>query len=392
MAQQFERVRPGDLIKSDLFNRMMATLESLEGRVIKLESASTGGGSNPGKVVITEPNAAQTFHIGEPLNIIGKNFGLPSQNVVTIEEKTIATFENGSHEQLLIIKSIPNVQDIPQDGREVTLLLSNAIGNATTTFKLAQPPITKPTGTLKSKLNAPPAETIVENKSFTFGFEIAAITTMDDKYTIVPAVDLGWKAEYVDDAGTPIKPSELSILKGPQPTVATIHNVKIRVAVPSGVAPGTTGKLTLTVTSKLNPELTDKSDVALIKVGSQTEADKIGITLSGVVTPGKKSGNDIEIPLATGAGKNVTAIFTVTLDKAGLYKIATPTFSPNPGNIWTAELITITPAQLAAPEDSIKVKVKVPVTGAVSTNMTLSVVHSEDASIKGDRDIKILMI
>jgi len=390
MAQQFERVRPGDLIKSDLLNRLMTALESLEGRVDKLESANPGG-STQGKVVITEPNETQTFHIGDPLKIVGKNFGLPSQNVVTLEEKIIDTFETGSSDTLLIIKSIPAVQDIPQEGREVTLLLSNAIGNATTTFKLAQPPITKPTGTLASKLSIPPVDPIVADKSFTFNFEIAAITTMDDKYIIAPSVDLGWKAEYVDDAGNPIKPSELSILKNPQPTVATINNVKIKVTVPPGVAVGTTGKLTLTVTSKLNPELTDKSDEALLKVGSKTEADKIGINLSGVVTPGKLSGEDIQIPLATGAGKNVTAIFKVTIDKAGLYTIATPTFSPNPGNIWSAELITISPAQLAAPEDSIKIKVKVPLVGAVSTNMMVSIKSNDDPTVKGDREIKILM-
>lgn len=388
MAQQFVRVRPGDLIKSDLINRMMDELESLEGRVKKLEATGSGGSN---KVVITEPNLSQKLIIGGPLKIVGKNFGLPTQNVVLLEEKIIDKFEAGSGDELLIIKAIPNIQNIPEAGREVTLSLSNAIGTATTKFILAQPTVTKPTGTLQTKMTAAPAGDITANKAFTFTYTISAVTSMTDVYVIEPKVDLGWKAELVDDQDNPIKPSELSIEKSDPPTAPRVRTAKIRVTVPNA-APNVEAKLTLTITSKLNPDLKDVSGATVLKVGAPPPPpDAVGITLSGVFSPGVKDVNDISIPAAA-AGKNVTANFTVTLDKAneGIYKIATPVFTPNPGNVWTADVNGgVTSPAFAAPQDSFSIKLKVPAAGAVSTEMALLVTKEGNETVKGQRAIKI---
>lgn len=388
MAQQFVRVRPGDLIKSDLINRMMDEFESLESRVKKLEAVSS---ASTGKVVITEPNLTHKLRIGDPLNIVGKNFGLPTQNVVLLEEKIIDTFESGSGDELLIVKAIPNIQNISETGREVTLTLSNAIGTATTKFILAQPAITKPTGTLQTKMTAAPVGDITANKGFTFTYTISALTTMNDFYIIEPKVDLGWKAELVDDQDNPIKPSELSIAKSDPPTVATVRTAKIRVTVPSATT-GVEGNLTLSIRSKLNPDLKDTTGATVLKVGAPPPPpDQVGISLSGVFSPGAKDVNDILIPPAA-IGKNVTANFTVTLDKAieGAYKIAAPVFTPNPGNVWTADVNAgVTTPAFAAPQDSFSIKVKVPASGAVSTEMTLLVTKDSNATIKGQRAIKI---
>jgi hypothetical protein len=391
MAYEFERVKKGDLIKSDLFNSIMDALESLDGRVEILEAMSDGDG----KVVIVEPNPSQTFHIGGPLNIKGKNFGLPSQNIVTIQEKVIDTFKAGSNDALLIIETIPNVQNIPQEGKEVTLHLSNAIGNAETKFILAQPPLEKPTGTLKTGLSTtvPPTEPIEAGNNPVFTFTISAITTMDDMYIIQPKIDIGWKAELVNAQGAPISPPEVKIEKNPQPLVATLKDVKIKVSIPSTAPLNQIGKLSVTVTSKLNPELKSTSEETPLKVGGPAPVpDKIGITVSSVVTPGQRLGDDI-IGLPTAAiGKLVTAKFTVTVPKNDMYKIANPTFSPNPGNIWTAEIVsTSNPVAMAAPEDKMTIKVKVPTLqqNPANTKMTLLVTSESDATIKGDREITL---
>jgi hypothetical protein len=85
MASQFEHVRPGDVITSDLLNRIIDKLNELEGKI------GTGGGGTGGQQIITRLDPEEEQAAGQPLTIFG-NFDFPlSQNTVTIDQFQIPT-------------------------------------------------------------------------------------------------------------------------------------------------------------------------------------------------------------------------------------------------------------------------------------------------------------
>ena len=92
MAQELENIQPGDLITSNLMNRIVDKLNSLETRVGLLEAVGPEGEA----VVITGLLPSGPVGLGSELRVTGRNFGLPSANVVTIDNIQVTQFKSGS--------------------------------------------------------------------------------------------------------------------------------------------------------------------------------------------------------------------------------------------------------------------------------------------------------
>ena len=397
MAQQIERVQPGDLIRSEYLNGIVEKLESLEARIAQLEATTPGGGN---EVVIFEPNPSRTLRIGEPLKIVGKNFGLPAQDLVKLEEVFIEQFEPGSGDELLIIKSIPNVQNIPQDGRQVTLQLSTAKGPAQTKFTLAQPEVTIPTGTLAvARIGATPGN-LTAGGSTTITYRITAITTLGDNYTVAPAISAaGWKAEYVNAQGNPILPSEVFI---PKPEVAvqgSVADVLIKVTVPQPAGVNA-GNLSLTVTSKKNPTgLAKTSEATPLTVGAPPPPpEPLALQVESVFPPLSGGGTAVSVPGSqlTAQGTQLGATIRVTIPgtfngapvTTGDYVISAITFSPNPNSLWSAVVSGQTTRSMTPPSSTFPIIITGRA-GAATTKMTIKVTRQSDATLFGDQEIDI---
>src|ERR671923_2200472 len=148
-----DRVRPGDLITADLLNQILSQLADLQVRVAVLE-----GGSTPdGKPKITFPKPGDVYRIGDELRIVGVNFGSADQATVIIDSSvTVNHFKGGSGERLLAFE-IPFVQNIPTDGREVSVAVKNGAGQiGASSFRLAQPR-TLPSGSLTVTYSGAPS-------------------------------------------------------------------------------------------------------------------------------------------------------------------------------------------------------------------------------------------
>src|SRR5262245_37118663 len=126
MAEQFGRVMPGDLIRAGDMNRILDTLDALERRVSRLEAVNQGDTG----VVITRPLPSDPVSVivGSQLTVEGRNFALPEENVVTIENTRVTQFKSGSSATRLIF-DIPPIPEVVGVNRKVVLTVSNTQGS-----------------------------------------------------------------------------------------------------------------------------------------------------------------------------------------------------------------------------------------------------------------------
>ncbi len=385
MATLPSTVRPGDVITADLMNGLLLKCSDLEKRVASLESTGTG----PAKPEITSPAPTDILHLGDELRIVGRNFGSPADNTVFIDTTVqVKQFKGGSGDKLLIL-DIPFVQGIPEQGRSVALTLNNPFGVAATSFILAQPPVTTPTGTLTANLTGSPASTRLEaGKAYVFTYTITAGTTLDEVYNLTPAVDRGWQARVVDASDNPIVPQAVFIAKPFTPTVPTVASVRVQVTIPAGTANGTTGSLTFKVASQRNPSALQKSaDPRSLTVGSDAPAaEDITITLGSTIPPTAKDANDV---ISVVPGTPVFATFRVAVPQAGNYSIQPYTFKNDPSGLWSATPIgQVSGVPMQPPQATMTVQIAAKA-GAPNAKLVVKVVADADSEVFGDIDQEV---
>ena len=387
MSQQITRVRPGDLITADLMNNVLDQLGLLQGRVSALE----GGDA----VVITGLLPSGPVNLGSELRIIGRNFGLPGSNVVTIDNTQVTEFKAGSSDTQLIF-DIPLLQGIPAQGKLVTLTVSNNIGFASTSMTVVPAQATVPAGTLFVNLSQSPSGALTAGQSFTFGFTVKAITNMDENYTLTPTVQAGWPVKIVDQNNVDVVPAELRLAKGDPPD-GTTATVFVRVTIPAGTPQGTATQLKLAVASKRNPsDLAAVSSGDTLTVGSAAPPpQEISVTFSNVLTPsgaqqGTESGGVVTLPTVNAQYR---VDFIALIKDPGTYNIALT----NPGANWVVRISgspTGTPlassitTSASNTNNSIKVLVT-PQAGAAQTSLVVRVTKSDDATVFGQGTVQI---
>ncbi len=123
MAQQFEKVMPGDLITAKQMNYMLEKLKSLESRIAALEVT----GPVQGAVVITGliPSTG-SVRVGEELQVLGQNFGFSvGAHQAFIDDFRVLTYKPGSHDQRLIFDIPLEITNVPTAGRQAILTVGN---------------------------------------------------------------------------------------------------------------------------------------------------------------------------------------------------------------------------------------------------------------------------
>ena len=165
MATIQDTVRPGDVISSDLLNRIIALLNEHD---VKLSTGS-GGGSTPTQI-ITGFSPSLEQNVNRNLTIFG-NFDFPlATNALSIDGVPIspAAFLPGSNNLQLVFK-IPATFTVPAGGsRTVTVRIVNTKGTDQRSYRLlpevAGPPDPAITGVLDSAANNTPVRSGMEAK------------------------------------------------------------------------------------------------------------------------------------------------------------------------------------------------------------------------------------
>lgn len=151
------RVRPGDVISSDLFQAMLDKLAELEERVAELEGT---GDDTAGAPRISSTIPATQQNVGRELELVGVNFAVPANtNQVTVGGRSVTQFLAGSTSTALRFLIPANVS-VPPGGANVEIRVTNANGSHTILYRLLPEIAGPPAPTIGSVMNddgsAPP--------------------------------------------------------------------------------------------------------------------------------------------------------------------------------------------------------------------------------------------
>jgi hypothetical protein len=377
----FNPVKPGDLITAAYFNQVLGSFDT---RISNLE-ASIG---TSGAIVITGLSPSGPLHMGDTVTVLGQNFGLPSQVIVSIGGVNVSgsSFLPGSGNNALVFQ-IPSIPDIPPLGQTVIMLVSNSTSAAPPySFLLLPFALTIPTGQLAiSMTGAPSVGSITGGNSYTFVFTITASTSLTDNYNLAVSLDsasqaAGWTVATVNPSGGGAL-NQVSIPVGQNTTT----QVGVTVTIPS-TAGVTSAQVTLTVTSVTNPTGLFGSGSTTVTVGSAPPPPNT-IPLSNLAATANLSGATVSgtssITLPHGTTSVVVAV-TATPPNAGSYSYTEPTFD-DAG--WVGNVVKPTtnpfPTTQANQPELIQMQITAVPAGPASTKLHFQVQSTTQASIIG---------
>jgi hypothetical protein len=233
--------KPGDLITADYFKQIVDTLSALDQRLASLEELVPGG---LGKVAIQRLSPASDVHIGDPLTIIGVNFGLPGQNLVMIGTTQILPDQFISGDDHNIEFQVPDM-NLPADGK-VTLRLTNPRGDDSFDFKLLPRVQTVVHGHIDMPDPKWPAVAkISAGTSYRLTYTLQAKTNISAEYSLKATVapdtgsSTGWLATVVDEDDSPMPTLTIAPATVEKPTIS----VAVVVQVPTGATGGASVRL-----------------------------------------------------------------------------------------------------------------------------------------------------
>jgi hypothetical protein len=379
----FTPVKPGDLITAAYFNQVLG---SFDARISALESASPGGG----QIVIQQLLPLGTFYVQNQMHVVGKNFGLPANLVVTVGGQQVTSFAAGSGDTDLYF-DIPSVQGLAQGGSLVSLVIDNSTSPApaSTSFTLFPQPLTSPSGNILVKMTGPPSVgTVTAGNSFVYVFTVTGFTSLTDTYAVSVALDAaslaaGWTAVPVDSTGT----SPLPTVQIPQGQNTTTL-VGVKVSIPGTAAALSVAQVTVALASSLKPGVSGSGGTSVTVNAAPPPPNAIGLTIfstgAGTVST---DGSTVSLPSGT---SSVVIIFLASLPDGGTgvsYAVSKLTFD---SNLWTATLQGPSDIPVGTPNSTAQIRFSISVPpGTNSTKMHLTLTEDGKPSVQGTQTFNI---
>lgn len=320
----FQNVQPGDLITSAMMNNLFDQFDALEARVEALES---GLGSPPstsiGAVVITNVTP-QPVQSSKALTITGQNFGFSSGgNAVLFNGVPALDYRAGSSDTMLVV-GVPDIPGLPASGGSVTLVVSNALTNATRSITVVPAP-QQQEGNVDVIFDGSNPDPITAGTTNDFQFHLSSRATLPADVTVTATLGgQSWTTSILDAGQNPSSGS--FSLSG---TGAT-QTFYVRVTIPSATN-GTPFTLTVDVDGVDIGNTTGELDYS---VGQFADPDTT-FTLAADAAAGSVSGNTVTASAAAALGTAVSVAGNFTL--AGTYDCSVSLVPPSaPG--WTVNL------------------------------------------------------
>ncbi|KFA94325.1 IPT/TIG domain-containing protein [Archangium violaceum] len=331
MSPPYSKIEPGSLITAELLNSMLKQLEEHEQRLDQLESALPGGKAG---VAITAIFPTVPVRVGEELRLVGRNFGLPMNNVVTLAGKRVEQFNPGSSDTQLLftVKPLPG---LGEQSTPVQLTVSNPLGFASATVIVAPAAPAEPTGQVMISLTgAPQVHILKAGQSYDFIYTVTVLTNMDETFTFTPLVEPAWRARVVDEQEQVLEPAALLIGQGQAP-LGTSEKVRVRLTIPPELPDDSSARLRLEAVSQRNPKLRGSSGEQHLKVGARPplQAD-FPLALLGVREGATLKENEVVVdPRKRDARLDFQAQFL----ERGDYRLE-PSVEGDPGGHWKISL------------------------------------------------------
>jgi hypothetical protein len=258
MSPPIGKVTAGELITAQLMNRIIEALNALERKVAEFADA----------VVIDEVSPPGDWRMGEQVTVRGRNFGLPSQNKVTVASggSIRVTLKSGSSDRLLLF-DVPQFEGVPASGADGSFMIESPLGSAMEEIRIL-PPRALPQGQILVGVAPPQVAAIEPGRTYDYTCTVKFRTTESETFALTATAGTAqtrWAVAVTDASQTPL--SELFVPTAPAPGVD--REVHVRITVPANASGAAT--MSLTATSKRNPQLAGAGD-AIIQVGQPPEA------------------------------------------------------------------------------------------------------------------------
>jgi IPT/TIG domain len=252
MAINIQPPNPGERVRSDLFKQLIQAMVDLDTRLSALEVVTPGANGRLSISRIVPSDAV----VGDLIQIIGVNFGLPSDNIVTFDGGNSVIPTSGNDRQLNV--QIPALDLGGATQKTVTVAVSGGVrgfDSASLTVHAVQATI--PAGTITVSPGTIPAN-IQSGADAIFPFTIEARTNLDETYnltTVLPSVPAGqtaWSAVVTSDAQGTKPITQPLLIPAPRQGQPSTAQVFVKVTIPQNT-PVTSPFVTLNVTSVHNP-------------------------------------------------------------------------------------------------------------------------------------------
>jgi hypothetical protein len=325
----FTPVNPGDLITANYFNNILSSFDS---RISALESAAT---SATGVIISALVPPSGTVTVGNPLQVIGSNFGFSTGvDRVYIDDVPVNAFNAGSSDTQLNF-NIPNsITNVPAQGRPATLTVSNQTSTAQRTLTLL--PALVLIGAIDVVPQSVTPTTITAGQNATFAFVLRSRANLDATCSVnatvnVSANQAAWQSnlQIMDSSG--------NILPSGQILVPAAQTAKFSV----GIAPiplGTDGtQFSITVNLVAGTTTGTSGPWATLTVGSTAPQPDptISLNYSSSQVQGTGTVTASQISLSSGGAAKIS--LNATFSIAGNYNL---TLSPAPN--WQPALLPST--------------------------------------------------
>lgn len=325
MAAITDTVKPGDIISSDLFNRI---IELLNEHDALLSSSSSGG---TGLSITQLVPASGPYRVGDPLSILGQNFqfGIGAARVF-FNGTQVPTFQSSSSDTRLDF-TIPNVPGVTEVGTQVDLVVLNQTQSVTRQVVLK--PIQNPLqGNVTVTWTGVSPATFNPGDQVTFSYSIVSGTNNSATWNIDPQISVAanaaaWNAQVSvrDSGGNELNPRQVTLAPGQQ------VDVQVRIA---AVPSGTNGVIFgLTVNASSGP-VSGSSAVQQFTVGVATTPPDSSFLLATV--PIWSSGALVGDTLTVPGGASRILVINADLTVAGNYTVTRKVVNSSPG--WTVNL------------------------------------------------------
>lgn len=373
MAQIIQQAKPGDLITAQDWNELVDAVNSALIRIAALEA-----GSEPGiGLAVTELNPDGPYHVGDRLQVIGRNFDYTTgANRVFINTTQVLNILPSSSDFLLEF-DIPSVPGLAQGGSQVDLIIMNETESVT--WQIILRPRQSPLqGIVTVEYLSVTPTTIVENQAVTFAYRITSGTNNSATWSLNPQIAVAsnsaaWNSQLsiVNESGNPIPSGQITLDPGQS------QEIGVRIGtVPTGTD-GVQFGLSLTAQAE---SITGTSGIRQFTVGTEDIPPDETITLApqpAASSPGALEGSNFTVP----GGMTRTLAIAATFTVAGTYSNTQEIHGSTSG--WTISLAPGTPSSYTITSADLSA------TGQVQRLMRFNVTATVSAAASTDLEIRL---
>jgi hypothetical protein len=293
------KVEPGDIITADFMNRVLDRIQKLEKKVKNLPD----GGASSGQLTIKSVLPSRELTVGQEAQLVGENFGRPSDNSVFISRME-ADISAGKSGATRLVFTVPPISGLPAGGSPETVRVVNqntGVDDASVTIKPAESDVL--TGSLTFTYTGPVRQTkLTPGDTFGFTFKLTAETTQGASYRVSPTIpQQNYTAEVLNEQDKPVSSRQIRIPQSPSGSPFE-KTFTVEVTIPSSASPGDTFRPSLQIQALSNSNFTGQGSTQLtVDETPEPPSTDVQVVFTGVVN-GTEANGVLEIrpsPVAT---------------------------------------------------------------------------------------------